>query len=139
MQNVAAQVTLNNLLKHALYLYDFHMHDNGGGYLEECLIAATSWIWGNKVHHIRKQFFTAGATFSPWCFVPSAAVQAVVQNVTITTGDGSAGAGEIRKSKPRKRAGRAVSGKSVQPAKKSKRRAAVAKKTAAIEKKKRKS
>jgi hypothetical protein len=136
MQNVAAQVTLNNLLKHALYVYDFHMHDNGDGQFEECLIAATSWIWGNTVHHIRKQFFTAGATFSPWCFVPSATVQAVVQNVTITTGDGSAGAGEKGLSKPRKRAAKTVSRKSVQPEKKSQRKTAVARKTAAKEKKK---
>jgi hypothetical protein len=135
MQNVSEQVLLKNLLKHALYVYDYHLHDNGGGQFEECLIAATSWIWGNTVHHIRKQFFDVGATFSPWCFVPSAAVQAVVQNVTITTSNEDASAGE-KPVKVRKKKTKASPVKSAQAQKKAKRKTAVVRKTTAKRKKK---
>lgn len=54
-------------LSHALYLFDFHLHDN-----QKCVIAKSSWgRYGNtSVHHIKEDYFLTGNTLNPWTLIP---------------------------------------------------------------------
>jgi hypothetical protein len=99
MQNLANEIEQQNVIKHALYFFGFHMHDDGNGGQEKCLLGATSWKWAGTVHHIRKSYFDKQATFCPWTFIPTAAVASVQQNVTFNVG--GAGAAEVQPKRPR--------------------------------------
>jgi hypothetical protein len=96
MQDLQNQIGEQNVLKHALYFFDFHMHDDGNGNTEKCIIGSTSWKWDGTVHHIRKSYFDAQATFCPWTFLPSSAVASVLQKVSLRVTGGDAGAPDVR-------------------------------------------
>src|SRR5581483_2914032 len=59
---------------HALYAYDFHIHDG-----LKCIIALPSWS-GVSEHHIKEDYFKSGNTFNPWTLIPKGQTMQLIRD-----------------------------------------------------------
>jgi hypothetical protein len=85
MADLTNMIKRGIVFQHALYFVDFHMHVETDGSQHNCIVGVTSWpSRGATEHHIREPYFTAGATFNPWSFVPSATVATMMQGAQLT-------------------------------------------------------
>lgn len=85
LDDLEIQIKSGAVWGHALYLVDFHMHNNLDGTQEKCIIGATSWPeLGLTEHHMRESYFTTDkAVFDSWTLIPTAAVESVMQKVSL--------------------------------------------------------